>query len=239
MKHIILKSFVLFVLFSQSVFASDDQTRKVFKVAGFNSLEIGNAFEVQVKKANTFSLVAIGDSEDIEEMEVDIHGNTLDIGFKNKKNWLNWNWGSRVKKIILQITMPALRSGDFSGATKVEILGFNNEEDCNLTVSGASKINLVDFTADKLTLDLSGATKMKVSGNVIKLNCEASGASKLDAFDLFVRDADLDLSGASDAMVKVQKTLRIEASGASKVIYKGNPNVSKDVSGASKVVREN
>lgn len=224
---------------SQSLFADSDNVRKAFKVAGFHSLEIGHAFEVHIKKSNTYSLVAIGNSEDIQDMEVDIHGSTLDIGFKNTGTWLNWNWGNKRDKIILQISMPEIRLAEFSGATKVDIQGFDNEEDCNITVSGASKLTIIDINADKLTLDISGAAKVHATGQVIKLNCDASGASKLDAFDLFVRDADLELSGASDALVKVQKTLNVDASGASKVIYKGSPNVSKDVSGASKVVREN
>lgn len=235
------KSFLLliFLFGSQSLLANDDPTKKAFKVAGFHSLEIGHAFEVHIKKSNAYSLVAIGDADDIQAMEVDIHGSTLNVGFENSSSWLNWNWGSKHNKIILQISMPEIRLAEFSGASKVDIQGFNNEEDCHLTVSGASKLNIIDINADKLTLDLSGAAKVHVTGQVIKLNYDASGASKLDAFDLFVRDADLELSGASDALVKVQKTLKVGASGASKVIYRGSPNVSKDVSGASKVVREN
>ncbi len=239
MKLLIQKSLFLltFLVVSQSIFADNENGRKVFKVAGFNSLEIGHAFEVHIKKSNSFSLVAIGDSEDIQALEVDIHGNTLEVGFKSSGSW--FNWGSKHDKIVLQITMPEIRSAEFSGATKVDIQGFNNEEDCTLSVSGASKLNVVDINADKLTLDISGAAKVHLTGHAIKLNCGASGASKLDAFDLFVRDADLELSGASDALIKVQKSLKVEASGASKVIYRGSPNVSKDVSGASKVVREN
>ena len=239
MKSIIQKSIILFVwCFSlSSIFASDDASRKSFKVAGFQSLNIGNAFEIHIKKSNVYSLTAIGRAEDLQNIEVDLQGNTLEVGIKSNGSWLNWKWNNRNEKIILQISMPILRSAEFSGATKIEVLGFNNEEDCNLSLSGASRINLSDFNADKLSLELSGAAKVKISGQVIKLNYDASGASKLDAFDLFVRDADLELSGASDAMVKVQKSLRVNASGASKVIYKGNPNVSKDVSGASKVLR--
>lgn len=239
MKLLIQKSLFLltFLVVSQSIFADNENGRKVFKVAGFNSLEIGHAFEVHIKKSNSFSLVAIGDSEDIQALEVDIHGNTLEVGFKSSGSW--FNWGNKHDKIVLQITMPEIRLAEFSGASKVDVQGFNNEEDCRITVSGASKLNMIDINADKLTLDLSGAAKVNVTGQVIKLNYGASGASKLDAFDLFVRDADLELSGASAASVKVQKSLKVGASGASKVIYRGSPNVSKDVSGASKVVREN
>ncbi|MHA8065450.1 head GIN domain-containing protein [Aquirufa sp. ROCK2-A2] len=241
MKSLIQKTFLLLLLLIsvQSLWASDTNTRKVFKVAGFHSLEIGHAFEIHVKKSNNYSLVAIGNSEDIDELKVDISGNTLEVEYKNTGSWLNWNWGNGKNKIILEISMPELHSAYFSGATKVDIVGFNNEEDCKISVSGASKINIVDINADKLTFDISGAAKVTVSGQAIKLNFEASGASKLDAFDLFVRDADLGLSGASSAMVKVQKSLKVEASGASKVIYRGRPNVSKDISGASKVYAEN
>ena len=135
--------------------------------------------------------------------------------------------------------MPKIKSANFSGATKVDFSGFEDVEECNFVVSGASKLHLVEFNADKLSLDISGAAHVKISGRIIKLNLESSGASKLDAADTFMRDADLELSGASHAILQVQKTLRVSASGASKVSYKGSPNISKDLSGASSVVRVN
>lgn len=241
MKLHLQKSFLLlaFLFISQSLLADNETIRKAFKVAGFSALEIGSAFEVQVKQSSTFSLVATGHPEDVNALEVDINGNTLEVHFKENSNWFSWNWGKNRKKIVLQISMPKITSADFSGATKVEVRGFTDEENCNMTVSGASKLNLIDFNADKLSLEISGAGHVKLTGHIIKLNLDCSGASKLDAAETFIRDADLELSGASHALVQVQKTLRVNASGASKVSYKGSPNVSKDVSGASSVVRVN
>ena len=110
----------------------------------------------------------------------------------------------------------------------------------NITVSGAYHFDGESIQADKLVLELSGASHAKLSGRIAKLDLELSGASHLNAEELLSRDADIEASGASHAQVNIQKSLQVEASGASKVEYRGNPmNLTKDVSGASTVRRAN
>jgi hypothetical protein len=94
------------------------------------------------------------------------------------------------------------------------------------------------LVADKLVIDLSGATKVEMAGRVLKLSVGLSGASHVILNNLVARDVDVDASGASHVELNVQKSLRVDASGASKITYRGNPlNISKDLSGASTVRR--
>lgn len=224
---------------SINMMASADLTTKKFKVGNFSSLEIGHAFEVHVFKGSTYAISATGNADDLDEIEVDIHGSTLEVSLESSywSNWRNWNSGS--KKIVLNITMPRLKDAEFSGAAKVTLEGFVDEEEMTLHGSGAVKLSSSKLVADKLTLDLSGATKVEMKGQVLKLSIDLSGASHVILADMISRDADVDASGASHVELNVQKTLRVDASGASKISYRGNPVVSQDVSGASFVKKAN
>jgi hypothetical protein len=224
---------------SINMMASADLTTKKFKVGNFSSLEIGHAFEVHVFKGSTYAISATGNADDLDEIEVDVHGSTLEVSLESSywSNWKNWNSGS--KKIVLNITMPRLKDAEFSGAAKVTLEGFVDEEEMILHGSGAVKLSSSKLVADKLTLDLSGATKVEMKGQVLKLSIDLSGASHVILADMISRDADVDASGASHVELNVQKTLRVDASGASKISYRGNPVVSQDVSGASFVKKAN
>lgn len=141
--------------------------------------------------------------------------------------------------MVINITLPRLSAGDFSGACKVDLQGFTNEEEMSLVFSGASKGLIEGLHADKLKIELSGASDCKISGHTDYLKVEASGASHLKALDFFARNVDVDASGASSAQVHVQKSLKVDASGASHVKYKGSPVIIKDLSGAASLHQVN
>lgn len=217
-----------------NLFGIQNPASKKFRVNAFHSLEIGNAFEIHIKKGNVFSIIALGRDEDLQEIELSQSGNNIRV-FRDTK-W-SWGWNKDSKKVILNITMPKIIHGDFSGAAKVFINGFTDEEQVRLSFSGASKVDIAEINADKLILDFSGASKATLTGHVGKLEVETSGASQLILDELYARDVDVNSSGASHIQVNAQKTLQVDASGASKITYKGRPNISKDVSGASFVQR--
>ncbi|MHA8062521.1 head GIN domain-containing protein [Aquirufa aurantiipilula] len=219
------------------VFASPEDYSKKFKVSGFQNLDLGQAFEIKVSKGSAYSLAAYGRQEDVDDLEVDIDGNTLKVSYKDR-NW-GFNWGKNRKRVRLVITMPRLANADFSGACRVDVDGFANEEQMNFVFSGASKGQLNQINADKLNVELSGASKLNISGHAGKLNVDASGASHMEGTNLMARDTDVEASGASHVSVQSQKTLRVDASGASKVSYKGVPTISKDLSGAASINQVN
>jgi hypothetical protein len=227
-------SFLPLLLITINLVALQSPTSKNFKVNSFQSLEIGNAFEIHVQKGNAFSITALGRNEDLQDIEIKQNGNHVQV-YRDTK-W-SWGWNKESKKVILKIVMPKMNHGDFSGASKVFIKGFTDEEQVRLSFSGASKLEIGEINADKLILDFSGASKANLAGHVGKLEVETSGASHLALDDLYARDVDVNSSGASHIQVNAQKTLTVDASGASKITYKGRPIINKDVSGASFVQR--
>ena len=213
------------------------QDIRKYKLSGFIGVEIGGAFEVHLKKSPNFFVTAEGEEEDLDNLQFDIDKGVLEVSFKDSyKPWM-FKWKRNRRDIVLQIGLPELKEAEFTGAAKLLMSGFTNEEDIKLYFSGASKGIVEDLDAEKFSVELSGASKLKVSGKAVKLNVNASGASSFEALPLISRDADLELSGASRAEVTAKNSMKVDASGAAKVIYKGNPYVSKDLSGAAVVKR--
>ncbi|UTA66260.1 head GIN domain-containing protein [Emticicia sp. 21SJ11W-3] len=202
---------------------------KHFNLSGFDKLEMGDGFQVEVKQSANYRIFVKGDRRDIDDLVVRVSGGQLKMYFSK--------WRAKRYRMEVEIEMPDLKETDFSGAVNAYVKGFNNLDQLYIDLSGASKATFVT-QAKGYDIDLSGASDLIIEGNGKNLEAEISGASKLYAFDADIEKANLDVSGASSAKVTVSNNLRVSASGASKVRYRGNPVVSSNTSGSSHVEKD-
>ena len=172
----ILSLFAAFLVVFSS-FADPAVVTKKFKVANFKSIELGSAFEVHVHKGNTYAVSITGREKDIEDVEVNTSAGKLEIGYE--EGW-NWSWNNSRSRVIVNITLPRLESGEFTGACKVDLQGFSNEEEMRLLFSGAAKGTAEGLRADKLKIELSGASDCRITGQADYLKVEASGVCHTD-----------------------------------------------------------
>lgn len=181
-----------------------------YSVADFERLEIGDAFNVTVTQGSEFSIVVNGDRRNLDDLEVKKIDNMLKVNYTTSGRSVNRQYTTYVS-----ITMPSLKGVSFSGAVNSNISGF--------------------ATAGDLAIDLSGASKLDISGSATNLQAVVSGASELRAFDLETTTATVDASGASKISVHATQQLNATASGASHISYQGNPAVNSSTSGASSI----
>ncbi len=219
----------------------------------FTSLDIGSAFEVNITKADTFSVVISADESLFDYVEVTQTGTKLKVYLSPRHIFTDFTLGKRVLKA--EITMPSLHELEISGASKGTMTGFQSASPLKLGISGATTLKLVNtkagdteceisgasklsgnLTAVDVDFNISGASSMEVSGSANDLKLEVSGASRADLTDFKAENAGVDLSGASEATIYVHETLDVEVSGASRLYFLGNPKLGEtDVSGASTI----
>ena len=89
--------------------------------------------------------------------------------------------------------------------------------------------------ADKINVNISGASTVNLSGNGQTLQGDISGATSFRAYDYAVKDVDLEVSGASTAKINASGSIKVEANGASSVRYKGTATIRSNTSGASSI----
>jgi len=205
---------------------SDEQS---YSIVDFDRLEMGSALIVTVEQGNFFSIQARGDRRNLNDLDVFRDGNTLVVRFEDN--------GNRSHDTYITITMPALRSANFSGASNSRISGFSSEETFGLYLSGAS-VSQLSGEFKEMDIVLSGSSIFTLTGTGQELEAELSGASVLNAFNFNVDEAEVEASGASNAKVTVNNSLHAEANGASVITYRGDPSVTSNTSGGSSVVKD-
>ncbi len=198
------------------------------EVSGFDSLDIGHSFEVDIIQSETYSLVVTVDDNIEQYLIVDQSGDTLTLSLEDGRLYTNVT-------LKAQISMPMLSALELSGASKAEFTQFASSDHFDLRVSGASDA-MGDIEAGDVTIKVSGASEVHLHGEGQDLLLDVSGASHVDLEEFTVEDATLDLSGASEVVVNVNGVLNVNASGASDVTYVGSPRLGDiETSGASSI----
>ena len=191
-------------------FSELGQHHKTYELKDFKNIEVGSAIRIMVKKGANYSVEVYAQrEEDLKDLVVKTKGNTLsaeyDDSFINNRDHIN-----------MIVTLPEIEDLYFSGASKAKVIGFDNENKVDISLSGASKA-AVDIETRELVINLSGASKLEARGKADYLHVEANGASKFEGKRLEVKKAKVSASGASKANLGKVDDLDSDTSGGSKI----------------------
>jgi hypothetical protein len=103
-------------------------------------------------------------------------------------------------------------------------------------ISGAVKLTANQISGPRFALESTGASEVKLDGNIDELLADMTGASELNASGLQTKTTEISTTGASDAEIVVSETLKVSITGAGKVSYSGNPKtIEKHITGAGSI----
>ena len=227
-------------------------TTKDFNYSGFDKVEVGGAFQVDIAYSDSFKISVYAD--DFTHVDVEQTDHKLVI----KRQGFDW-LAPFHQQPRATVTLPALSELSVSGASRVRFENFKSPNDLTLAVSGASQVEARSIATGNLEVKATGASRLegeiKAAGNV---NVEGTGASKIDLAGSGVsavmkilgaskaelsrfplQNADLDISGASKVTVNMNGRLDANVSGASNLFWSGSPVMGNiQTSGASTLGRK-
>jgi hypothetical protein len=199
-----------------------------YAFADFTEVEIGSAFEFEIKQSSSYNVSVTADDNVMDYVQVSQVGQTLTI----RLGTVTWLGPVTLKA---SVAMPQLLGLTASGATRGTVSGFSSTENLSVGVSGASRVT-GDITAGNVDFGISGASSIQLEGSANNMDATASGASHLNLDDFIVNNADVNLSGASSGTVNLSGRLDADLSGASRLWYIGEPMMGDiDTSGASTI----
>jgi len=199
-----------------------------YAFADFTEVEIGSAFEFEIKQSSSYNVSVTADDNVMDYVQVSQVGQTLTI----RLGTVTWLGPVTLKA---SVAMPQLLGLTASGATRGTVSGFSSTENLSVGVSGASRVT-GDITAGNVDFGISGASSIQLEGSANNMDATASGASHLNLDDFIVNNADVNLSGASSGTVNLSGRLDANLSGASRLWYIGEPMMGDiDTSGASTI----
>ena len=230
---------VLLTLFSscdyEKIYAEGEVTSVYHNnIKGYDGLRISDAFQVYVYFSESEEEIRISANNNLhEKIVVQKDGDELIIRLKNHTSVR----GNAVMNAY--ITTKNLSRFSIDGASKLILENQWKVQDGKIAVSGASDFN-GELVADRLKMELEGASTIDVIGSISSLDAELSGSSDLLDYGLDISNLDINLAGASTAFLSVDENISVKASGASTLHYKGNATIqASELSGSSQIIKKN
>ncbi|MDE7148959.1 MAG: DUF2807 domain-containing protein [Bacteroidales bacterium] len=208
---------------------------KTYGLTDFDALNVSHAFEVEVMPSDKESVELVVSSKLEKYLVVEKKGSTLYIGLKDS---YNFRWFDINPCLKAYVSLKDLRRVTASGASDVALKSAYDAlgQNLDIALSGASSLDGRVLNVDRLTVEVSGASKLALEGNGTDMGLDVSGASKTDLDEFPVKGFQGEASGASRAKLYVTETFSGCASGASNIEVEGRPQVLKaEESGASHI----
>jgi hypothetical protein len=212
-----------------------DDNVEVRKLPNFTSIRVSNAIELFISQSNKTEVAVSAKSEEYRNRVItEVVGGTLIIRMADNYNkW--WKWGNDDYRIKAYVSVNELYALTGSGATNIKIVNGLSAEKLKINLTGASDLK-GDIKASTLLTDLSGASSLKATVHASAFSVKGSGACDIEVAgsgdDLIV-----DVSGASSVkMYDYQvKGASVEASGASSIKLNVSAVLKAHATGASSI----
>jgi hypothetical protein len=215
---------------SQALVGSGNRVTVEKDLSGFSKIQASSAFQVGITQSEVYSVVITVDEKVEPYLDVTVQGDTLRIAVRPGLTLAGAAFPLQAK-----VSMPRLTGLELSGASRATVSGFKSADGLNANLSGASGLD-GQIEAGDVRFQVSGASRVALSGKGQKMVLELSGASQGNLENFVVSEAVVEASGASRATVNVTGKLDADVSGASALRYTGNPTMgSVKSSGASTI----
>ncbi len=217
------------IVFSQISHAySDNVITKNYTLKAFNALKVSSAFTVEFIHSSENKVVVEIDKDAESHLYVGVNDGKLVIKLQDCNS-------CNTRTLKAKVYGNSINELYISGASSFVSNYTFNEKKMSIKISGASKVD-ISIKTEQLSTDISGASKLIANGIATTQLIDASGASNFNGKNCKSNNVSVEASGASKVTIDCSNTLNVDASGASSIRYLSRPKtVNENSFGASSV----
>lgn len=195
---------------------------RIIEVSGFDKIETGFTFNVDIHQGQEFSVVASIDEDLVQYLHVEKVGTFSKIGLKP-----GYAYDIPQATMRAVVILPELVGLNLNGSSRASLSGFDSLTNFSAELSGSSSLS-GEIQAETINLNAYGSSFVKLSGTGSDLAVDACGSGLVDISDYHVEDAALQVACASVVVVNVDSRLEVDAAQNAQIYFTGNP-VSSDL----------
>ena len=104
-----------------------------------------------------------------------------------------------------------------------------------LELDGAGAIEATNINAPRLVVNISGAGRVRLTGQIEEQYVTVNGSGTYDAAGTETETARVRVNGSGTALVWASNTLAARLNGSGRISYYGQPQVSQDITGSGQI----
>ena len=218
-------------------------------VTPFHTIVTGTAIDVVYTAASNYSMVVEADKRVLDNVKTEVRDGVLYISYTGNVAIRNSNQttihltgrdlrevrASASSDVVLNMAksspVPEFRM-KISGAADL-VFDHLYAHEVNIALASTASITGEIREAQKVDIDLSSASELKLSGTCHTLRVDASSSADADLENLKAVVADVDASSAASVTVWVSESLTADASSAADILYRGEQGMTIDADTSS------
>jgi hypothetical protein len=184
-------------------------------IKNFTSINAKGAYTLIVSQADNFKVTLSTDDNLSNRLRISLERSTLMLNIEAPATFFP-------TQLKITVTMPKLLGLNLSGGAKATVAGFNSQDDFSLFIADKGTLD-GKLAASNFNLNLSGGSKVVLSGSAVSLDLIANNSSILDLHDIVFTQAQIRLDNASEATLMVTGQFDVGLKNKSKLVFSGNP----------------
>ena len=217
---------------SESHAGSGPTVSRDYKVGGFQSIEVGGPYEVEVRTGAVPSVSASGPEKLIERLVVEVRGDRLMIRPREERGF---NWGGFKGTARIQVTAPVLRAAAIAGSGDLRVDRVNGDRfEGSIGGSGDMRIERVEVQSLKFAIGGSGSVHAG-AGQAREAHYSIAGSGEIETGGVRTENARISIAGSGSVNGHASGTADVDIVGAGDVNLTGGAKCNVSRTGAGDV----
>lgn len=219
MKRVIFTILLAFLF--QSLWGLKSQD-KVYKVGVFSKVAIAGGFNINISQSHQAALSINGKDDILQRIRVSVKDGLLLIEMTKQ---FDRRWRIKQDDVpTINLSIVKLAELQINGYATLRSNNQLKVDNIDVNLTGSNKIDL-DLSCNRLTLESSGASYIRLKGSGKSFDLTMSGAGIFDGFDYTTSSSNIAINGTGKARVHSQDIIKGHIYGLGALYYKGTPKL--------------
>lgn len=174
----------------------------------FSKIVVGQAIDVEIEQADTYSIEVETDSNLQNHIKTTIENGVLKIS--SDVNIQN------AEKLLVKVKMKQISEIETTSASSVQSVNLLKGKSLRIAASSSSDVE-IEAEYETMHLETTSTGEISIKGKTLKLETSAASASEIDASDLLANEVFAQATSASETTVHAIVKLDAKASSASSI----------------------
>ena len=183
-----------------------------YSVTSFERIQVHGPFVVRVTTGRGSSARAEGDQRAIDEIAVQVVGNTLRVRRNVSNSWGGYPGERENQSAILYLTTHQLEQATVIGTGDLEIDRMRGQR-LTISLGGNGRLAVNQVESENLALAVTGAGVMEIAGQAETGRVTVEGPGTLSAAGLTVDDLTVNLNGPGSIEISADREAEVIAVG--------------------------
>ena len=209
--------------------------RRGYTVTSFNRIVVNGPFIVRVSTADGSQAYAEGDTRAIDEISVQVTGQTLTVRRNVSGSWGGFPGEREAGRAVLHLSTHELERVSVIGTGDVEIDRMESRQ-VMASLGGNGRLAVGEIEADNIMMAVTGAGVFEAGGHAETGRLNVEGPATVDAGGLVVENLRVHSNGPGVIEIGAEREADVTVTGTGTVVIVGDAACTDRSVGSSRVI---